>query len=392
MLRILLLFVLFLIFFTGIIFYLVQEPGVASFTYGDLLIELPLVKFTIGIFIVFAIMYIIIRIVGSLYNAPKRFQKAAKQRKKQKAFATTKKGLNRFLQGDWKQSENLLLSAVNEFGNNFTNYAWAACSAHQLGKYDTRDKYFESAKKAAEKTDSTIDILRSELLLDQGLPEQALAALNKINHGALANSKIATLYVTAYSQLKDWDKLIELIPKLHKFVGFNQEKIAKLQQLTVRGLLQSNDSIMISDLAKQYKDAILNDEELALQYVNALCNDKNYDKAEQFITNFIDKQWSSKLVHQYGLLSVEDPNASLDQVEKWITNHKNDANLYLTLGRLCMKAKLWGKSKSYLESSISRKPLAETYAELARLHEQLNEMDDAHKCAKKGLKLATKIG
>ena len=64
--------------------------------------------------------------------------------------------------------------------------------------------------------------------------------------------------------------------------------------------------------------------------------------------------------------------------------------MLVTLGRICNKAQLWGKAKAYFESSLTRKPLAETYAELAALHEQLDELEDAHKCAKKGLKLATR--
>ena len=85
---------------------------------------------------------------------------------------------------------------------------------------------------------------------------------------------------------------------------------------------------------------------------------------------------------------MPDAVQALNKVEKWAEHHTDDTYLYLTLGRICNKAQLWGKAKAYFESSLSRKPLAETYAELAALHEQLNEMDEAHRCAKKGLKIA----
>jgi len=115
-----------------------------------------------------------------------------------------------------------------------------------------------------------------------------------------------------------------------------------------------------------------------------------HELAETTASAALEKNWCPKLVREYGLIDLKDPNQSLAKAEKWVEQHTNDENLYLTLGRICSKAQLWGKAKSYFESSLTRKPLAETYAELSALHEQLDEMDEAQRCAKKGLKLATR--
>ena len=96
------------------------------------------------------------------------------------------------------------------------------------------------------------------------------------------------------------------------------------------------------------------------------------------------------LVREYGLIDLPDTTQALNNVEKWAEQHTDDAYLYLTSGRICLKAQLWGKAKAYFESSLSRKPLVETYAELATLHEQLGEVDEAQRCTKKGLKIATR--
>ena len=45
MLRPLLVFMVFLALFAGIILYVMQAPGLAVFTYGDVMVELPLVRF-----------------------------------------------------------------------------------------------------------------------------------------------------------------------------------------------------------------------------------------------------------------------------------------------------------------------------------------------------------
>ena len=116
-----------------------------------------------------------------------------------------------------------------------------------------------------------------------------------------------------------------------------------------------------------------------------------HETAASLITKTIEQNWNSEMIRQYGLLQFKDPSKALIKAEKWVERHTDDAHLYLTLGRLCKHAQLWGKAKAYLESSLSRKPLAETYAELAALHNQLNEKVEAHRCTQKGLMLATKV-
>ena len=59
MLRVLVIFILFLIVFAGIILFLMQEPGFAIFNYGNLSIEITLVKFAIGLFIVITFIYVL---------------------------------------------------------------------------------------------------------------------------------------------------------------------------------------------------------------------------------------------------------------------------------------------------------------------------------------------
>jgi HemY protein len=61
--------------------------------------------------------------------------------------------------------------------------------------------------------------------------------------------------------------------------------------------------------------------------------------------------------------------------------------LLLTLARLCLQAKLWGKARSYLEESIAILPKVAAYQELGLLLEQLGEPDKALECFRTGLGL-----
>ncbi len=371
-----------------------QEPGFALFSYGDLSIEVPLVNFTIGLFVVIAILYALSKMFSFLFNAPARIQSATLRRKQSKALNDTKEGLTKYIVGDWGKSEKLLLRGVSNTDKACVNYIWAARSAHFSGDYDARDKHLGEAKNCSSNAKAAFNILQAELLLDQGLPEQALASLNQHINEIRSNPKIAKLVLTAYLELNDWKKISEILPDIKSSKILDKHAIECIKKQTALGLLnrykQNDSSLKLESISSQFEDIIFSNSDLTISYIEALRAKVNYEKASSIITKSIEQHWNSELIRQYGLLHFKDPSKALSKAEKWTEHHRDDAHLYLTLGRLCKHAKLWGKAKAYFESSLSRKPLAETYAELARLHEQLNETDDAYQCTKKGLKLATK--
>ena len=394
MIRALLVFIFFLIIFTASVFFAMQQPGFVNFSYGDSEYTINLVHFVIGLFIILPLIYIFFKILGLIFNAPKMINNSVTQRRKNKAAQDTQTGLNKYTQGDYSQSEKLLLGSAEHSSSAEINYTWAARAAHMRGNYAERDIHIAAAEKCNPEDSTALDVLRAELLLDQNMPEQALASLRQHSDAVSSNAKIATLLASAYEQLGDWEKLAELIPQLKASKNIDAQTYQHIEKQTLKGLFNDSEleanTINLDEMGTKYRDTIAEDNELTLDYVAALRKQGRHDIAESTAINALDKKWCSKLAREYGLIDLKDPSAALTKAEQWVDNHTNDENLYLSLGRICNKAQLWGKAKTYFETSLSRKPLAETYAELAALHEQLDEMDDAHKCAKKGLKLATR--
>ncbi|MDH3280584.1 MAG: tetratricopeptide repeat protein, partial [Gammaproteobacteria bacterium] len=68
--------------------------------------------------------------------------------------------------------------------------------------------------------------------------------------------------------------------------------------------------------------------------------------------------------------------------------HGDDPHLLLSLARICIANELWGKARSYLETSIAKHGPAEAYQELGRLLEQLGEPQKALSYYRKGLETA----
>jgi HemY protein len=103
----------------------------------------------------------------------------------------------------------------------------------------------------------------------------------------------------------------------------------------------------------------------------------------------LNRQWNSELVELYGQIELNDPSHQLAVAEGWLKQHPEDAVLLLTLARLALKNKLWGKARSYLEASIAIAPSPESYQQLGLLLEGMGESDKAMECFRAGLGLAS---
>lgn len=71
------------------------------------------------------------------------------------------------------------------------------------------------------------------------------------------------------------------------------------------------------------------------------------------VESALRREWSPLLVSAYGLLQGAEPEPRLHRAEGWLDAHPDDAALLLTLGRLCVQLRLWGKARQYLERSLA---------------------------------------
>jgi HemY protein len=124
-------------------------------------------------------------------------------------------------------------------------------------------------------------------------------------------------------------------------------------------------------------------------YINERLKFEDTADCELLLRNALKKQWDNMLVRLYGLVLGNDTNKQLAVAESWLQNHARDPVLLLSLGRICMLNKLWGKARDYLQESINVQAIPEAYYEFAKLHEYEGNKEEAAVCYEKGLALAT---
>jgi HemY protein len=95
------------------------------------------------------------------------------------------------------------------------------------------------------------------------------------------------------------------------------------------------------------------------------------------LRELIDETQDPAAIRLYGELVLDDALAPLERAEGWLRKRPEDPDLLAACARLCLRAELVGKARSYLEASLARKPDAENSLILADLLEQLGEREPA---------------
>jgi HemY protein len=105
------------------------------------------------------------------------------------------------------------------------------------------------------------------------------------------------------------------------------------------------------------------------------------------VESALRREWSPQLIETYGGLPGADVEARLRRAEGWLDAHPNDARLLLTLGRMCVRLKLWGKAHQYLERSLALAPGAAAWEALGDAFAGQGDAAQAQRCYRNALAL-----
>ncbi|MDE2086294.1 MAG: heme biosynthesis protein HemY [Xanthomonadaceae bacterium] len=100
------------------------------------------------------------------------------------------------------------------------------------------------------------------------------------------------------------------------------------------------------------------------------------------------REWSPELVEAYGVLAGGDLDARLRRAEGWFDLHPNDPALLLALGRICVRSKLWGKARQYLERALALEPCSGAWEALGDAHAGQGDAAQAQRCYRNALAMA----
>ena len=337
--------------------------------------------------------YVGVRLLVAVWRAPRRLGEAVAERRLRRAGEKLTKGLIHMAEGDWSKGERVLARSVRGSDSPLIHYLMAARAAQLQGSDERRDDWLRLAYEELPEAETAVLLTQAELQVDHADHERALATLRRIQEAHPDHPVALALMARIYHALQDWDRLLALGPQLGDArldAGELQDIVAAaLEAYTARqGITRVDVDRLWGRLPAQLRKA---PRLIALQglALNALGQGV---EAERKIRSALKKDWDEHLVLAYGSVRGASKDKQLQQAEGWLKSRSEDAALLLTAARLCMALELWGKARSYLESSLALAPRTQSYALYGRLLDKFGEADNAALAFRSGLSLAVGAG
>lgn len=370
-----------------------SDTGYVMMTISGWKIQTSATLFVIIIFLSFIACYFIVRSTIRFFTMPNEIKKWRLHRNQRRAEKYLTQGLIHMTEGRWKKAEHDFCKAAPYSRAPHVNYLYAARAAQESHSVDRRDEYLRLAYHHNPDADMAVGITQAELQLSQDQTEQALATLKHLQHKQPEQIQVKQLLLDTYTGLNDWQSVLKLIPAIEKTSLYSREQIQAKQLEAYAGLLKEAGSLN----SKEKLNTVWSGIPRKLQqhfylmevYITERLKFDDTTDCELLLRSALKRQWDNMLVRLFGLVIGNDAGKQLAVAESWLQNHARDAVLLLTLGRLCMRNKLWGKARDYLQESINVKAIPEAYYEFAKLHEHEGNNEEAAKCYEMGLALAT---
>jgi HemY protein len=373
---------------------LTYDPGYVLIGYGAWTIETTVSLLAAALLAGFLAFYLLLRFLVGLRRAPQRVRDWERRRKALRARNALNRGLLELAEGDWTGAEKRLLKHAADSDTPLLNYLAAARAAQQQGAHERRDHYLRLAHQGMPDADIAVGLTQAELQIAHRQMEQALATLTHLRTLAPRHGHVLKMLMRLYERLHDWEHLRDLLPELRKRKVLDEEAAERLETRLHGELLaqaaRGGDADALRDAWNRVPRRLLHNPDLVLAYAGQMKVLGESEEAEDLLRASLKKVWDDRLVDLYGRLPG-DAVRQLAAAEEWLRQHERDPVLLQTLGRLAMRASLWGKAREYLEASAAIAPTVEGYQLLGSLAEQLRDAAGATDYYRKATLLATGV-
>ncbi len=344
---------------------LVRDPGYVMVAYADTVLETSLWVALAGL----VLLYAAVRAVGYLLRKVTQGQSQMLRwrsgRKVRAARAQTVRGLLVMAEGRWEDAKKLLVGAAQDVETPLINYLNAARAAHEMGELAERDNHLKQAHETTPGAKFAVTLTQAEFNIADGRYEQALASLLELRKRAPKHRAVLSMLAACFEALGDWQALGQLFADLKKHKVLPEAELKRIE----RGVWQAN-LCSGSDAAALWKKLprdLRTDVPLLRQWVRDLMEREQFDDAEVAIRQVLAQQWQEDLARWYGEFASADIARQLVVAQGWLKERPNDAQVALTVGRLCMHNKKFEQAREAFETSLRLEPSDTVYGELGRL-------------------------
>ena len=262
----------------------------------------------------------------------------------------------------------------------------AAEAASRRGEHG---RALEALDQAAQSAPQAARVLRARVLRREGKPAEALALLApESDKGTLTPGGWREL-VRAALATGDLRRAREALAPLQKSGALGNRAYAALEAQVLAAPIQAApDGASLNTLWSQLPKTQRRVPAVIDAYARRAAAFGLTLPAMDEVESALRREWSPLLVETYGTLAGDDIEARLRRAEGWLDSRPNDANLLLTLGRMCVRLELWGKARQYLQRSLALAPGAGAWEALGDAFAGQGDAQQAQRCYRNALAFA----
>ncbi|WP_301100581.1 heme biosynthesis HemY N-terminal domain-containing protein [Propionivibrio sp.] len=357
----------------------------AHFNDGYLLLVLPPyraeISLNLAIVIIlggFLILYALLRGVALTLSLPRRVREFRERRWREKMAESVCNVIRLLFEGRYSQAMKKAGEAHTAGQSSALASLLAARSAQRLHEPDKQKVWLDRAAQEDPKMQSACLMLEAEMHIEMQRFAEAVSALKRLQEISGRHIAALRLELRAQQGCANWDEVLRIARLLEKRNALLPELAQEIRLKAHQENIRQRRSDLVRLQAYQRKMPVREaSPRLACTYAEVLIELGARDEALVFIEAQLDREWDSRLVGLYGLTPGGDLTARIACADRWLLQHRDDAQLLLALGRLCLAQRLWGKAQTYLEAALSLADQREARLELARLFEQTERAEDA---------------
>jgi HemY protein len=364
------------------------DAGYVAISFLGVLVEMSVITLILLVLAAYFALWLLIRTL----RARKLRREAQVARRQQRARNDLARGVLELAEGNWPTAEITVTRSARENAQPVVNYLIAARAADLQGAHERRAGWLRMAREAAPAEVAPVLVTQAEIQLKHKQLDAARTTLQELDASGQQNPRGLLLLARLYRQLGQFEKLRALEPKLRGARRIRPGAVDELMDQAYLEMLrvaaESGDPERLERVWNDASKPATRRPEIVLAYARGAMKCRNHAAAEEVLREFLDHEWNESLAATYGELELPEPLEALGIAEKWLRSRREDPVLLVTCARLSIRAELYGKARSYLETSLAIRRHPETYQILGQLLDQLGEKERAALVLREGLALA----
>ena len=321
----------------------------------EISLNLAIIALVLG----FALLYGFVRAAAMTLSLPQRAREFRVRRAREKSERVFGEAFHSLFEGNSAQTMKKAAEVCgNRHAGPFAAFSalLAARAAQMQGDAEQQKAWLERAVQEDPRTEPASLILAAGMCVETKHFDEALGLLDRLRElpSGAATFAAQRLKLKACQGAARWDDVLPLTRQLENLGGMASEAAMPIkEQAHAENIMRKQSSL--AELQDYLKTIPVDEQSSTLDchIAEAMLKLDANEVAAAFISKRLTKAWNSQLAGLYGVVKEGDVTARIARADAWLPEHRDDPQLLLALGRMCLEQQLWGKAQTYLDAALS---------------------------------------